>query len=636
MTGATSTRSGSTRSALFALASLIIAAVVAALALAMLTVRPDGSIFNPGPLVTYGLPAMKVVVDLAAAATIGALVVAAVCVPVGLRAWDRLLDAAPWCSAAWLVASCVAAVMTSISLTGPVEANMLGSSLAQFFTQIAVGQGWLATILMTATISVLTFAARGQTGVAAALVLALVALVPLALQAHAAGAGNHVAATVALWLHVAGAAVWVGGLAAVTYAAAFDERAFVPLVRRFSAIAFAGLCAVTISGMAGALVRLSHPVQLLTTDYGRLLSLKIVALLLLVGFGWAQRTWVIRRFGSTDMPALRRRLVFGSLVLWELLVLGVAMGAGATLSRTETPGGQILLATKAEQLTGDRIPPAPGIARLVDTWVFDAAAVLVVLLGLGSYLYGVFAAQRNGGWPRSRTLAGVGAAVVIVFAFCSLPGAYATFSFTAYTALLVLGGVLAAVLVVAAQPIRLLETVVRLRGDGSLGAREWTRWVLGSRAIELPLRAPWMSAGALVVFLGTVLLSPWLGWAVQDPVGRAFTTLVVFGVTTLFAASLLGKADAGQRLVVQVVGIAMMVVLAAGLLAVVVAFVPGGVLPAWYGVTLPALGVTPAVDQLIGAVLLWAITAVAVFVLLLVLGQRVVESRSEDPGPGTV
>ncbi|MGH1526467.1 cytochrome c oxidase assembly protein [Leifsonia sp. L25] len=145
-----------------------------------------------------------------------------------------------------------------------------------------------------------------------------------------------------------------------------------------------------------------------------------------------------------------------------------------------------------------------------------------------------------------------------------------------------------------------------------------------------------MSAGALVVFLGTVLLSPWLGWAVQDPVGRAFTTLVVFGVTTLFAASLLGKADAGQRLVVQVVGIAMMVVLAAGLLAVVVAFVPGGVLPAWYGVTLPALGVTPAVDQLIGAVLLWAITAVAVFVLLLVLGQRVVESRSEDPGPGTV
>ncbi|MGH1526468.1 copper resistance D family protein [Leifsonia sp. L25] len=299
---------------------------------------------------------------------------------------------------------------------------MLGSSLAQFFTQIAVGQGWLATILMTATISVLTFAARGQTGVAAALVLALVALVPLALQGHAAGAGNHVAATVALWLHVAGAAVWVGGLAAVTYAAAFDERAFVPLVRRFSAIAFAGLCAVTISGMAGALVRLSHPVQLLTTDYGRLLSLKIVALLLLVGFGWAQRTWVIRRFGSTDMPALRRRLVFGSLVLWELLVLGVAMGAGATLSRTETPGGQILLATKAEQLTGDRIPPAPGIARLVDTWVFDAAAVLVVLLGLGSYLYGVFAAQRNGGWPRSRTLAGVGAAVVIVFAFCSLPG----------------------------------------------------------------------------------------------------------------------------------------------------------------------------------------------------------------------
>ena len=633
MTGATSTRSAPTRGAIAALAALAITALSAALVLALLTVQPDGSIFNPGPAVTYGLPAVKVVVDLAAAATIGVLVVAAFCVPVGLRSWNRLLDAAPWCSACWLVASCIAAVMTSISLTGPVEANMLGPSLAQFFTQIAVGQGWFATILMTATISVVAFAARGQAGVAAAAILAFAALVPLALQGHAAGAGNHVTATVALWLHVAGAAVWVGGLAAVVYVATVDGRTFGALVRRYSAIALAGLCAVTISGLAGALVRLSDPAQLLTTDYGRLLSVKVVALLLLVAFGWAQRTYVIRRFGSMDAPALRRRLAFGSLALWELVVMGVAMGTGATLSRTETPGGQILLATKAEQLTGDRLPLAPGIARLMDAWVFDAAAVLVVVLGFGSYLYGAIAARRSGSWPRSRMVAAIGCAVVIVFAFCSLPGAYATFSFAAYTTLLLLGGVLSAILVVAAQPIRLLQTVVRLRGDGSLGTREWTSWVLGSRAMAVPLRTPWLSACALVVLLGTVFLSPWLGWAVQDPVGRTLTTVLVFGVTTLFAASLLRTLGEGQRLLAQAVGIAMAVVLAVGLLAVVVAFVPGGILPAWYGVTLPALGVTPALDQLIAAVLLWAIAAIAVFVLLLVLGQRVVEARPESPRP---
>ncbi|RDV43956.1 hypothetical protein DOE76_14550 [Leifsonia sp. ku-ls] len=522
--------------------------------------------------------------------------------------------------------------MTSISLTGPVEVNMLGSSLAQFFTQIAVGQGWFATILMTAVISVLTFAARGQGGVAAALLLAFIALVPLALQGHAAGAGNHVTATIALWLHVAGAAVWVGGLAAVTYAAAFDERSWVALVRRYSAIALAGLCAVTISGMAGALVRLSQPAQLLTTDYGRLLSLKLVALLLLVGLGWLQRTWVIRRFDSAVVPGLQRRLAFGSLALWELLVMGVAMGAGATLSRTETPGGQILLATKAEQLTGDRVPYAPGVARFLDTWVFDAAAVFGVLLGLGAYLYGVCAARRHGGWPRSRTTAAVLAAVVILFAFCSLPGAYATFSFAAYAAMLLLGGMLAAVLVVAARPARLLHIVVGLRGDGSLGAREWTTWMLGGRALTVSLRAPWLSAAALVALLAAVVLSPWLGWAVQDPVGRVLTTLLLFGVTSLFAVSVLRTAGGGQRLMTQAVGIAMAVVLAVGLIAVVVAFLPGGVLPAWYGVTMPALGVTPAVDQLIGAVLLWAIAAVAVFALLLVLGRRVIESRSEGPG----
>ena len=151
--------------------------------------------------------------------------------------------------------------------------------------------------------------------------------------------------------------------------------------------------------------------------------------------------------------------------------------------------------------------------------------------------------------------------------------------------------------------------------------------------MAVPLRTPWLSACALVVLLGTVFLSPWLGWAVQDPVGRTLTTVLVFGVTTLFAASLLRTLGEGQRLLAQAVGLAMAVVLAVGLLAVVVAFVPGGILPAWYGVALPALGVTPALDQLIAAVLLWAIAAIAVFVLLLVLGQRVVEARPESPRP---
>lgn len=606
-----------------ALVALVGSAFIASLILGLVTIQPDGSVFNPGPFVTFGLPVAKAAVDISAAVTIGSLLVAAFCVPVGSRAWNRLLDVSPWWAACWMLSSCVAAIMTSLSLTGPVALDALGPSLAQFFTQISVGQAWLATILMTATLGIVAFVARERTGIAAAVCLALATLVPLALQGHASGAGNHVTATIALWLHIVGAAIWVGGLVATVYGAVVDERSFVPLVSRYSALALVGFLAVFISGTAGALVRLNDPVQLASTGYGRLLALKMILLIVLAGFGWAQRTWVLRRFGSREFSAAGRRLVFAWLAGWELVVMGVAMGAGTTLSRTETPGGQILLTTKAEQLTGDLLPPLPALGRVVDTWVFDSAAVFLVITGLGGYLWGVARVRKGGSWPLGRTLSAVAAGIVIMLAACSVPGAYATFSFAAYVAMLLLGGMIGAVLVVAARPIGLLEAAVPRREDGSLGLREWVRWMGASGPGRMMRDAPWLAGLMLVVLLGGAFLTPWLGWAVQDPVGRTVTTLLVFTASVIFTASVTSAAVAERRQIVQAVGVALAVVLAAGLVAVLIALAPGGMFPGWYGVTLPALGVDPAVDQLAGAALIWGASAFTVCAILLLLGRRV-------------
>ncbi|WP_085370067.1 bifunctional copper resistance protein CopD/cytochrome c oxidase assembly protein [Leifsonia sp. NCR5] len=628
MTAATSTTATRTRRFLLVVVVLISFAFGAALLLGLTTIQADGTVFDPGPIVTFGLPVAKAAVDVSATLTIGILLVAGFCVPVGSKPWNRLLDAAPWCSAMWMASNCVTAVMTSLSLTGPVQADALGASLAQFFEQIAVGQAWIATILMTAALTVLTFAARHPAGIAASVCLGLSALVPLALQGHAAGAGNHVTATVALWLHIVGAAMWVGGLVAAVYAAALDESGVVPLLRRYSGLALVGLVTVTVSGSAGALVRLNDPTQLVTTVYGRVLGLKIILLLLLAALGWAQRKWVIRRFGDPEATNIRRRIAFVWLAVWELVIMGVAMGAGASLSRTETPGGQILLATKAEQLTGDLLPPAPAVGRIVDTWVFDSAAVLTVGLVLGAYLTGVATLRRQSRWPHGRTVAAIMAAIVMLFAACSLPGAYATFSFTAYTANLLLGGMLGAALAVTARPITLLNRVIPAREDGSLGPREWMRWAIDNRGMRYVLGTPWLAGSIQIILLGLVFLTPWLGWAVQDPVGRTVTTVFVFGATAIFAVSIGRTARSGTQSIAQAVGIALGVVLLAGMVAVFVAFAPGGVLPNWYGITLPALGVDPAVDQLVGALLVWGVMACSVLAMLVSLGRRVTEQKT--------
>jgi Putative copper export protein len=215
MTATTQPRVPTRRRAVFSLLAVGCSAVVVALLLGLSVISPDGTVFDPGPVITFGLPVAKVVVDLSAAATIGALIVAGSCVARGSKSWDTLLNLTFWSAGLWCLASCGTAVLTSISLTGPVPAELFPSSLYQFFTQIAVGQAWLATILMTAVLAVLAFAGRSRGTIAVSVALAFATLMPLALQGHAAGAGNHVTATIALWLHICGAAAWVGGLVAV-------------------------------------------------------------------------------------------------------------------------------------------------------------------------------------------------------------------------------------------------------------------------------------------------------------------------------------------------------------------------------------------------------------------------------------
>jgi copper transport protein len=97
-----------------------------------------------------------------------------------------------------------------------------------------------------------------------------------------------------IWLHLAAAAIWVGGLLAFPLllrgplrALGLEERAALRrrAVRRFSRVATVAVAAILLTGLYGTLQYVSGPAALFGTPYGRALIMKLwmAAMLLAVG-----------------------------------------------------------------------------------------------------------------------------------------------------------------------------------------------------------------------------------------------------------------------------------------------------------------------------------------------------------------
>ncbi len=75
-------------------------------------------LLDPGPVVRWGLPIIKLVVNLAAAGMVGSLVVALFALRAGERPFDTALDTASISAAVFTVASAGTAFFTFLNLLG--------------------------------------------------------------------------------------------------------------------------------------------------------------------------------------------------------------------------------------------------------------------------------------------------------------------------------------------------------------------------------------------------------------------------------------------------------------------------------------------------------------------------------------
>ena len=569
---------------------------------------------DPGPVVRWGQPIVKLVLNLSMATAIGTLVLSAFAGNEQER--QRLQPVASWAAALWLGASAIYFLLTYLSASGTQLSYgpEFSEGLWLFATQIELGSLLAANVLIALVVSLSTMAFTGTRMVAVNAAIAAAGLYPLAESGHASSDVGHTIAVNSMLMHLVGISVWVGGLVALySVFYANSERAGV-LVSRYSTLALFAFILVAISGVTSGYIRLYEPSDLLST-YGLMLIGKSVLLIALGVFGALQRLKLVSEF-------TKKAKGFWKLVTLELTVMGLAMGLGTALALTPLPisDAEFVPPTPAQLLTGDPLPPELTDAAWLTVWDPDPLWATVAVLGIALYLYGVKVLRDRGDkWPLSRTIPWVLGMVVLFYVTNGAPHAYQEYLFSVHMVGHMMLSMLVPVLLVPGAPVTLLSRAQAARTDGSRGLREWVLWAVHTPYawfISQPIVAGLNFALSLVMFYYT----PLFRWATEEHLGHQWMLVHFLIVGYLFVQSLIGVDPQPHR-----PGYPIKLMLLIGTMAFHAFFGLGlmnerGLLLAdWFGSMGRTWGDDPLADQAVGGAFAWGVGELPTIVITLIV-----------------
>jgi putative copper resistance protein D len=244
----------------------------------------------------------------------------------------------------------LAALLSGLAWFAGVAASMAGSwsdaltpdIMAAVTEDTRFGRLWVVRLTwMVAIMVVLAIAKPSRPRDIGLLLLSAATMVSLVGVGHGMAGSGDVASIhmVADMVHLLCAATWIGGLfflglvvrdAVAPSATPPDRDALRQTLRRFSHIGYGAVALLVGSGCINALILVPQPDKLISTDYGRVLLVKIALALLMVGVAVVNRVLLtppVMTSGSpASMRALWRSVVveqgIGFLVLATVAVLG--------------------------------------------------------------------------------------------------------------------------------------------------------------------------------------------------------------------------------------------------------------------------------------------------------------------------
>jgi len=579
------------------------ALVVAALAAVLIGITIGGGadevlILDPGPIVRWGAPIATTLSHIAAGVTLGSLAVACLALPVTSAAYERVASFASLGAGVWTVTLAASGLFAFAATIGSEIRfdETFGAALWQYLTDTEAGVNRAWAVIFAATAALIIAFTRNHWWLAVAGIVGVCGLVPIAALGHAGGTADHSIAWTALWLHLLGAAVWVGGLAAIVVAKA--NRA---VTERYSTIALLCFILVAGSGVVRALLSVGS-IEGLWTPYGTILIIKIIALVALGVAGALNRQWAIKRMDGD-------RRWFAWIIGAEVILMGVATGMASALGQTAppvpvAPSGT----TPAEILTGSPLPSPPDALAYLVGWRPDLLW-LTISIALGFfYLAGVVRLARRGDrWPVLRTISWIAGLVLLVWVTSGGVNEYQDKLFSAHMLGHMILGMVVPVLLVPGAPITLALRAIRKRDDGSLGPREWLLAIVHSLWFRI-IGNPYVAAFLFVVSLWVFYYTPVFSWATTTHLGHEWMVLHFLLTGYLFVQALIGIDPAPNRPPYAVRLLLLLATMALhAFFGLAIMTGTGLLLADWYGAMGWDIGVTALEDQQRAGGIAWSV-----------------------------
>jgi putative copper resistance protein D len=581
---------------------------------------------DPGPLIRYGTPIAKGLMNLAMAMAIGTLVLAAFAANDKSADLRKLLNLSAISAAAWVLIGSAHFLLSFISVSGAsfsVDPSF-SQGLFVYATEIELGISFGLNLLAALAIATLALMVSSLTGTALTAALGLASLMPLALIGHASGTENHALAVNSLGMHLVGIVIWVGGLIALFAIRPELQGNSKPIALRYSSLALASFALVAISGIGSSYVRLPS-LESLASPYGALLILKVGLLVALGVFGAIYRRGILAKIDQKGS--------FFKLALLEISVMGLAVGTGTALARTAPPfsQGEFVVPTPAQFLTGEMLPPELTFEAFLTVTKVDILWLVIALAAMGAYLLGVRVLRMRGdSWPIARTISWLAGMLLLIYTTSGALNAYQEYLFSVHMIAHMSLTMAIPVLLVPGAPVTLLMRAVHKRPDESRGVREWVLWAVHTKPamfVAHPAFAAVNFAASLVIFYFT----PIFDWATREHIGHQWMIIHFLITGYLFVQSLIGI-DPGPARVGYPFRIITLILVMAFHAFFGLALMTGSglLLPDWFGAMGRTWGLAPLEDQQNGGAIAWAIGELPTIALAIIVSWQWFKSDRRD------